>query len=76
MELFFRDPKLDQLCKALGISFEKEDLLEESVNTIIDLLGYIADAYGEESYVYRELAPVEDKLKRVLKLIEDEYDDD
>lgn len=55
---------------------EKEHLLEESINTIIDLLDYVANTYEEESYIYRELAPVEDKLKKVLKLIEDEYDDD
>jgi hypothetical protein len=76
-ELVTDKPKnLDALFAALGISFEKEDLLEESIDTIIGLLDYIADAYGEGSYMYRELAPVEDKLKRVLKLVEEEYDEE
>ncbi len=74
-DLVFKKPgNLDALCAALGISYEKEDLLDEATNTIIDLLEYVANTYGEGSYIYRELAPVEDKLKRVLKLIEDDYD--
>ena len=68
--------KVDALLNALGFhnSFEKEELLDEAISTIIDLLYFIANNYGEESYVYRELAPIEDKLKRVLKLIEAEDD--
>ena len=68
--------KIDTLFDALGFSdfFEKEALLDESINTIIDLLYFIADNYGEESYIYRELAPIEGKLNRVLKLIQEEED--
>lgn len=65
---------VEMLFAALGFSYEKEDLLDESINTLIDVLDYIANNYGEESYLYRELAPVEDKLRRVLKLIEEDYD--
>ena len=63
-----------EVARLHNVMYEVEELVDYSVNVLIDVLDDILDTYDESSNTYRELAMIEDRLKKVCRLIDEVLD--
>ena len=57
-----------------NIMYEIEELVDDSIDMLIDVLDSIVDTYDEGSTIYRDLSMIEDRLKKACKLLDEELD--